>query len=111
MDRKHEPVNIGRYPMIYGFPFVLFAGLLVGTVVAVLLCLLMLVTAENKWLCFLPLVFLAMYIIISYSIGKRYGENFIRAMRKKRYDVVKTAPFINKISSGKSIESAEQQEI
>ena len=98
MNRKHEPVNIGRYPIIYGFPFVLFAGLLAGTVIAVFLCLLMLVKAENKWLSLLPFVFLILYMVVSLQIGKRYGENFTKTMRKKRYDVVKTAHFINKIN-------------
>jgi uncharacterized protein YacL len=98
MRRKHESVNIGRYPMIYGFPFVLFAGLLVGMVVAGLLCLFLLVKAENKWLCAVPFVFLMIYIVISLSIGKKYGENFTRTIRKKRYDVIKTAHFINKIN-------------
>jgi ABC-type uncharacterized transport system permease subunit len=99
MDRKHEPVNIGRYPVIYGFPFALFAGLLAGGVIAILICLLLLTKAENKLLSLLPLVFLTAYIVASILIGKRYGENFTRNMRKKRYDVIKIAPFINKIKN------------
>ena len=99
MNRKHEPVNIGRYPIIYGFPFVLFAGLLACTVIATLTCLFMLVKADNKWLSLLPFLFLVLYIVISIQIGKKYGENFTKTIQKKRYDVIKTAPFINKINN------------
>jgi hypothetical protein len=87
-SNRARNINIGQYPSVFGLPFVLAVF---GIVVLLISALLAYFTSIYV------LSIIIIYLIIAYTISNKYGAYFIKEMRRRHHDAVKSISFIQKV--------------